>query len=96
MINREENIVEWALLMYELEDAREALVELLAATNAPDFDESEFGIQLAHIYSHLNRAWNRRAHLGEQSDADFQRFSDFPKDLHPLRGQLSPPDSEAQ
>ena len=86
MINSEDNFVEWALLSYELEDAREHLVELLAATNAPDFDESEFGIQLAHIYSHLNRAWNSRAHLGEQSDADFQRFSDFPKDLHPLRG----------
>ncbi len=86
MINREKNLVEWALLSFELEDAREHLVELLAATNDPDFDETEFGIQLAHIYSHLNRAWNSRAHVGEKSDADFQRFSDFPKDLHPRRG----------
>lgn len=96
MINREENVVEWALLSYELEDAREALVALLADTDSPEFDETEFGIQLAQIYSHLNRAWNSRAHVGEQSDADFQRFSEFPKDLHPLRGKLSPPDSEAR
>lgn len=96
MINREENLVEWALLSYELEDAREHLVELLAATDSPDFDETEFGIQLSHIYSHLNRAWNSRAHFGNQSDADFQRFSEFPKDLHPLRGQLSPPPSDTQ
>ena len=96
MINREDNPVEWALLSYELEDAREHLVALLAATDSPDFDETDFGIQLAHIYSHLNQAWNSRAHVGEESDADFQRFSEFPTDLHPLRGQLSPPDSEAQ
>jgi hypothetical protein len=96
MINSQDNPVGWALLAYELEDAREALVELLAATNDPDFDETEFGIQLAQIYSHLNRAWNSRAHAGEQSQAEFQRFSDLPKDRHPLRGQHSPPDSEAQ
>ncbi len=86
VITLNDNPVEWALLVHDLDDAREHLVDLLAASNSPDFDETEFGIQLAHIYSHLNRAWNSRDHLGEQSEADFQRFSDFPKDLHPLRG----------
>ncbi len=90
VITSNDNPVEWALLVHDLDDAREHLVDLLAASNSPDFDETEFGIQLAHIYSHLNRAWNGRTHAGNRSDADFQRFSEFPKDLHTLSGQSLP------
>jgi hypothetical protein len=95
VITSNDNPVEWALLRYGLDDAREHLVELLAAMEAPDFDETEFGIQLAHIYSHLNRAWNSRSHTGDQADSDFQRFSEYPRDLHPLRGQMSLPVTES-
>ncbi|MCP5281562.1 MAG: hypothetical protein H6930_08270 [Rhodoferax sp.] len=57
MINKSVNPVEWAGLMYELEDAHEHLADLIADIEKdPEFDERDFQVQLAHIFSHLNRA----------------------------------------
>jgi hypothetical protein len=82
MITKTANPVEWGILMYELDDAKEHLENLIAEiTEADKPDEIDFGIQLEHIYSHLNRAWNCRNHIGDWSDDDFKRFSELPTDL---------------
>ena len=58
MINNSTNSVEWALLIYELDDASEHLANLSRKmANQGAIDSEDFAIQLGHIYAHLNRAW---------------------------------------
>ena len=85
MINKKDNPVAWALLMYELTDAQEHLQKLVdRMSTQEDFDEIDFRYSLAHIYSHLNRAWNGRDAVVEMSDEQWQAFSQFPKDIEPI------------
>lgn len=85
MITRDSAPLEWSSLMYELEDAKEHLEELISKmTSDPDFDEVEFRIRLGHIYSHLNRAWNRRDLIGEEYGEQWLQHSQFPVDLTPV------------
>ena len=61
MLDKNNNYVEWTMLMYELGEAKEHLQKLIdEEIKQKDFDETEFRIAIAHIYSHLNRAWNMR------------------------------------
>jgi len=85
MINNNTNPVEWALLMYELEDAKEHLQDLIdEMADSRAFDETDFRIQLGHVYAHLNRSWNARNYEGEVSDENRDKFSSFPTDLEPI------------
>jgi len=73
--------------MFELEDAREHLEKLCAEVgNNCEYGEAEFQIDLLHIYSHLNRAWNGRNATDAQADdkATWREWSQFPTDLEPL------------
>ena len=84
MITKDGNYAEWALLVQELDDAREHLDSLTREmTSHPEFDETEFQTQLEHIYSHLNRAWNGRNQTGGWTKEHRVRFSGFPSDLQP-------------
>ena len=84
MINRKDNYVVWALLTDELADAREHLQDLIdRMEQEEDSDEVAFRYSLGHIYSHLNRAWNRRNERQELSDEQWDAFSQFPKDIEP-------------
>lgn len=78
-----------AQIAYDLQDASEelsAIIELIRPNE--EIDEDEFNVRFAHLYSHLNAAWNVRnlsseeleSADGEQSDA----WKEFPKDLKPL------------
>ena len=82
MIERNKDVLEWALLGSGLHEAHEHLGDLIKAMNSEsDFDEISFGIKLEHIYAHLNQAWNGRDKKGDWSDADFDNFSKYPTDL---------------
>jgi len=82
MINKKDNVAEWAIIMYELEDAVEHLQNLIKNLNeTEDYGDIEYSIDLGHVYSHLNRAWNSRNHIGDQSADDFGRYSKFPNDI---------------
>lgn len=85
MISMKQAPVAWAMLMYDLDDAREDLEALLMAMqNDLEFDEEYFRVRLGHIYWHLNRVWNRRNvpdELLENDDSDAGRF---PSDLEPI------------
>jgi len=85
VINKKSAPVEWAGLMYELEDAQEHLTALISEMNAADdFDEGNLRIKLGHVFSHLNRAWHRRDKANGLNQDEWQDASRFPSDLDPI------------
>ncbi|WP_310393541.1 hypothetical protein [Hymenobacter sp.] len=87
MINQHTDPAAWALLMYELEDAEDGLKSLFKdIAEDPEFGEVEFRIHMAHIYVHLNRAWNSRNATAEQQSDDvlWKKWGRFPVDIEPL------------
>jgi len=89
MIDKDKNIVQWVNLLYELEDAHEHLGQLIKDMNeekkgdGDDFCEIDFSIQLAHIYAHLNIAWNTRNFTKDYRVKDRDELRQFPTDLKP-------------
>ena len=77
--------VSWAMLMYDLDDAREDLESLLTEMRNDDAEVNEeyFRIRLSHIYWHLNRAWNRRDVPDDLLETDDLNAGQFPLDLEP-------------
>ena len=85
MINQDENQVAWVLLCDELKEAREHLVSLETDfAKSDEFDESEFRVQLGHVYAHLNRAWNARSLANGVTDENWDQMSQFPTDIEPI------------
>lgn len=85
MINQKDNYVAWAILVEDLDEARTHLQKLIETmTKRGNYDESEFGVELGHIYAHLNRVWNSRNQVSEITSEQWSVFSQFPKDLQPV------------
>ncbi|WP_428717312.1 hypothetical protein [Undibacterium curvum] len=85
MINKQNNPVGWAMLMYELEDAKEHLSNLITKIESdPKYEEANLRIDLGHVYSHLNRAWHRRDKADDFSEQEWIEASKFPSDLEPI------------
>lgn len=85
MITKEQAPVEWAMLMYELDDAREHLETMMDKMNTdPEYDEEFFRVDMGHIFSHLNRAWHTRNLTGELKGNKWHEASKFPTDLDPI------------
>ncbi len=63
--------------------ARVHLQELIDQMSADELiDEIDFGIQLGHLYGHLNRCWNGRRLPGEAEDQWYSdENSSFPSDI---------------
>lgn len=81
MIDRNSNPVAYALLLGGLEEARDHLISLTQEMgDASHTEEMAFCVQLAHIYGHLNRAWNGR-NSDEVGDAEWEKNSHFPNDI---------------
>ena len=73
--------------MYELEDAQDGLKSMFKdIAEDPEFDETDFRIHVAHIYAHLNRAWNARNSSSAQQDNEtlWHEWGRFPIDIEPL------------
>ena len=85
MISMDDAPVAWAMLMYDLDDAKVDIETLMTAMqNDPDFDEDCFRVRLGHIYWHLNRAWHRRNIPEELSENEEVKAGRFPDDLEPI------------
>ncbi len=85
MLNKENNYVEWVLLMVNLEDTQEHIANLIDELHDRGYiDEVDFKIQIAHIYGHLNRIYYSRNHIGEISSEQWQQYSRFPTDIEPI------------
>jgi hypothetical protein len=78
-----------ALINYNLEDAQEELTKILELIR-PDseIDEDEFNSRMAHLYKHLNIAWNMRNASNEEVDSasgeQLDSWGRFPTDIEPL------------
>lgn len=86
VINQENNPVGWAMLITELDEAREhleALVDQMSDAGAID-EYAEFAVDLGHVYAHLNRAWHSRNQEEGIGDEQWAPYSQFPKDLKPI------------
>ncbi len=73
-----------------LKEAEEELRRLCdRANSAEEIPFADFHTAMAHIYHHLNSAWNGRDATDQQwrdrSDEDFAKWQKFPADL-PLIG----------
>ena len=85
MINNKDNPVAWALLVTNLDEAREHLESLtneMVKTGA--IEDAEFAVQLGHIYAHLNRVWHSRSKPDEIEEKQWTIYSQFPRDLNPV------------
>jgi len=86
MIDNLSNPAAWALLMQELDEAREHLEVLIAEMEKNGhLDEEKFRVDLGHIYAHLNRTWHGRNQPDAITDEQWTMFSRFPADV-PLVG----------
>jgi len=82
MIESKENPVEWAGLMYELDDLKNHLESLINVMNENgEIQKEEYRIQIGHLYAHLNRAWNSRNATSDEVENNIEMFTKFPKDI---------------
>ena len=85
MINRDDNAVQWALWLDELNEAHEHLGKLIEKLVAErDYDESRLRIDLGHVMAHLNRSWAQRNSIRDMTDEEFEAFREYPQDLRPI------------
>lgn len=86
IVEQSTNHVGWAMLVQELDDAREHVASMLTQmVSAGRIDEEDFAVQLGHVYAHLNRAWNgRQDPETATADEGWNACSDFPADLNPV------------
>lgn len=78
-----------AYIAWNLEDAHEELSRILAEMRlAAEVDEAEFSIRMAHLYGHLNTAWNVRNMNASDIDSaggeKLEEWKKFPKDIEPV------------
>ncbi len=84
MISKKRDPVAWASLMYELEDAKEHLENLITDLEKdPEYDEPNLQVDLGHVYAHLNRAWHRRNMKEDFTDEEWNIACRFPSDCEP-------------
>lgn len=88
MIDPKRDPVAWAMLIDELEDAQKRLGNLVLDMTA---DESDFRVELARVYGHLNRVWNLRDKTdawhdpsNPDWDTEYEAARAFPTDLEPI------------
>lgn len=80
----------WEIILYNIAEARQQLEQIEAqAKSEKKASEIELQIMLEHAYHHLNFAWNIRhvsaKRYAKLSDADFNEWSKFPKELEEYR-----------
>jgi hypothetical protein len=73
-------------ILFHLREAHEELTRTIAKFDAaPCVEENEFEIALAHMYNHLNTAWNARAltdeYIAMQTNDDFYTWRAYPADI---------------
>jgi hypothetical protein len=70
-------------VLFHIREATEALTNLTAEINSdPDYDSSNFRVDLSHVYHHLNSAWNGRDSVTSwgtsEHESHFDEWRKFP------------------
>ena len=73
-------------VLFHLQEAYEELARTIAEiANESGYAQEEFTVAMAHLFHHLNTAWNARNVTVDRaaacSETDFERWRQFPKDL---------------
>ena len=73
-------------ILFNLREAAEELSRIIQTIeDRQDYDYGEFSVSANHLYHHINTAWNARDEsdqaTAECSEADFDRWRQFPNDL---------------
>ena len=73
-------------VLSHLSEAREAITQVIEEIQeTPDYDDSEYWVDMQHVYHHINTAWNSRnassADVEQATDTVFNRWNVFPLDL---------------
>ena len=85
MINSEDNPVQWALWLEELNEAHEHLGELIKRLGSEaNYDEARLRVDMGHVMAHLNRTWARRNSTGDLTEDEFEAFREYHLDLRPI------------
>lgn len=74
-------------ILFDLQDAHEDLTRIIAdLKDDPDCDETEYRIDMAHLYHHINSAWNARHATVDEIGAEgkYKKWGQFPQDIEPL------------
>ena len=80
-------------ILFELQDAQEALTQITNdLKNDDDYGETEHQINMAHLFSHVNSAWNMRVATTDEveSGEKFDEWARFPDDIKPLQKSPQP------
>jgi len=77
-------------ILRNLKEARQELEFLITdMEKSPEYSFENFHLSMAHLYHHLNCAWNARnvtaSKWRNQTNADYEQWQRFPSDL-PLIG----------
>ena len=78
------------IILFNLREAQGELRSMITAfEQSPDTSFDDFHVTIAHLYHHLNPAWNARNATRERWEAqiekDYKLWESFPRDL-PLMG----------
>ena len=70
-------------VLYNLREAQKALTKTITGVESdPDYEPGGYVVDVAHVYHHLNTAWNARdaskVAADECSEEDFYRWRQFP------------------
>jgi hypothetical protein len=73
-------------VLSHLSEARDAITQMIEEIRlTPDYDDSEYWVDMQHVYHHMNTAWNSRKatpdEVDEATDDVFNRWNLFPSDL---------------
>jgi hypothetical protein len=77
-------------VLSHLSEAREAITRMIGEIQKdPDYDDSEYWVDMQHVYHHINTAWNSHTssstEVEEATDSVFNRWNVFPSDLPMMR-----------
>lgn len=81
------NDISKSWIRFELQDAQEELTHIMDdLQNNSDYGAAEYQIAMAHLYHHINSAWNARHASMEdiESQEKYDEWEQFPKDIQPL------------
>jgi hypothetical protein len=73
-------------VLFNLREAQEEIETTIRDLQTDsEYEEAEFSVAMAHLYHHINTAWNARSSTSEESsncsDENFDRWGKYPTDL---------------
>jgi hypothetical protein len=73
-------------ILWNLREAQEAVSKIIRDIEAdPEYSQEAYAVDIAHLYHHVNTAWNARFESAEAAERcsaeDFERWRQFPDDI---------------